>query len=516
LNLLTDPIFRAETTSGPNVLSLPELLAQLGTDHLERLVGLQRHQHDAFHVFLCYLAGAVLARRGISNPVQSAEFWREGLLELSGDLWGWELSVDDLEKPGFMQVPLPAGSRPNSEAASPDALDVLQTAKNHDVKQARALQASIDSWVYSLISLQTMSGFLGRGNQGISRMNSGFGNRPIVELMRSRALGQRWRDAVERLLLHRDQVLSEPFGYDPRGLVLLWLEPWDGQSPLALSQLDPFYIEVCRRVRLVWKNGRIIKAHLYSADKPRIAAKELNGVVGDPWLPVDLKGVQKGDAKALTFPPVGITADHMRRLIFHDEVKLSALQRPLTHWRGSLLFSVSVLVRGQGVTDGFHHWEVRIPQEKVPSLFGGASRRKSLDDLSKTAIEYAGIMQNRVLKPAVFAHILGAPDRLRLDDDFSTAAWTGVVRDFELRWSADYFPWLWSVPEPFDEDQELDRWTSFLHRHALAVLERAEAALPGYSGRRYLVKTTVRNVFWGAFYKNFDTRGSYSEHSSRS
>lgn len=178
MNLLTDPIFRAETTSGPNVLSLPELLAQLGTDHLERLVGLQRHQHDAFHVFLCYLAGAVLARRGISHPVQSAEFWREGLLELSGDLWGWELSVDDLEKPGFMQVPLPAGSRPNSEAASPDALDVLQTAKNHDVKQARALQASIDSWVYSLISLQTMSGFLGRGNQGISRMNSGFGFSP--------------------------------------------------------------------------------------------------------------------------------------------------------------------------------------------------------------------------------------------------------------------------------------------------------------------------------------------------
>ncbi len=516
MNLLMDPIFRVESGTGIGTVSLPELMAYLGTDQVERLIGLQQHQHDAFHVFLCYLAGAVLARRGISNPIQPEEFWRTELLKLSGDHWGWELVVDDLQKPGFMQVPLPPGSRPTSEAFSPDALDVLQTAKNHDVKQARALKANVDSWVYSLISLQTMSGFLGRGNQGISRMNSGFGNRPIVELMRSRRIGQRWRDAVERLLLHREQVLQEPFGYDPQGLVLLWLEPWDGQESLELSRLDPFYIEVCRRVRLVGKDGRIERAELFSADKPRLAAKHLNGVVGDPWLPVDLKDAQQSSVKAFTFPAAGITAEHMRRLLFGDGVRLSTLQRPLAGWEGPLLFSVSVLVRGQGVTDGFHQYEVTVPEEKVPTIFGPAGADNSLEDLSRTAITQVAKMQNRVLKPAVFTHILGAPARLRLDHEFASAAWTNIVRDFELLWSADYFPWLWSVPASFNEDQELDRWTAILHRHALTVLRQVEEAMPSHKGRQYLVKTKVRNVFWGAFYKNFNGRRQYSGPSSGS
>ncbi len=508
MNLLIEPTFRIETKFNREKVSLPALLAAYGDDRVKRLTGIQRHQQDAFHVFLSYLAGAVLVRQKADEPVQSEEFWRRGLLDLSGTAGNhaWTMVVDDLSLPAFMQPPLPEDTRFTSTVATPDELDVLQTAKNHDVKRARAASPTVDSWVYSLISLQTMSGFSGRGNQGISRMNSGFGNRAIVELTRSRSQGQRWMDAVRRLLRHRQKTLAEPFGYDADGLVLVWLHPWDGRTPLELRDLDPFYLEICRRVRLVGSVGEIKGARLSAANQPRIAAKHLAGVVGDPWLPVDRREMRRGgkvELKALTFPPSGITADHMRRLIFADELQLSALQKPLPDWGGSIYLNASVLVRGQGVTDGFYEWEVMIPAEKAPSIFASVTEQNPLEELSRDAIVQAGLMQNRVLKPALFAHILGAPARLRLDDDFAGGSWPTWARRFEDLWSQQYFPWLWSIPEPLSRDEAIREWVEQLHEYALQVLLEAEESLPAHSGRKYQIQVRVRNIFWGAYYNNF-------------
>ncbi|MEI7868861.1 MAG: hypothetical protein WCI11_13295 [Candidatus Methylumidiphilus sp.] len=83
MNLLTDPVFRVETPDGQERLSLPQLLEALGLDRVESLPGLQRHQEDAFHIFLCYLAGAVLARESQTDPCQNAEFWLEGIRRLT-------------------------------------------------------------------------------------------------------------------------------------------------------------------------------------------------------------------------------------------------------------------------------------------------------------------------------------------------------------------------------------------------------------------------------------------------
>lgn len=520
MNLLTESIFRTETKSGNEKLNLPELLAAYGANRINQLTGIQRHQQDAFHVFLSYLAGAVLVRQNIDEPRQNEGFWRKGLLDLSDSAGShaWTLVVDDLSLPAFMQPPLPENTRFTSTVATPDELDVLQTAKNHDVKRARAALSQLDSWVYALISVQTMSGFSGRGNQGISRMNSGFGNRAIVELTRSRTPGQRWIDAVKRLLKHRQKVLGEPFGYDADGLVLVWLQPWDGATPLELRELDPFYLEICRRIRFVGHGMGIEGARLSAADQPRIAAKPLAGVVGDPWLPVDQREMKRGgkvELKALTFPPSGITADHMRRLIFEQGVQLSVLQKPLPEWKGRLYLNASVLVRGQGVTDGFYEWVVMIPPEKVPSIFASSVEENPLEVLSRDAIDHAGLMQNRVLKPALFAHILGAPERLRLDDDFAGAIWPIWARRFENLWSQQYFPWLWSVPESFSQDEALYGWVERLHGYALQVLQEAEESMPAHSGRKYRIQVRVRNIFWGAYYKNFSfMRGEGFERSA--
>jgi len=190
-NLLADPVLRMETPQGISCIDLPGLLAALGGGRAVSLPGLQRHQEDAVHVFLCYLAGAVLARQDRGEPTQDADFWRRGIRELTradggADDSAWTLVVEDPLQPAFMQPP-PAGGdgvknlRP--KGMTPDALDVLPTAKNHDVKAVRAVRSDPEDWIFALVSLQTMSGYFGAGDYGVARMNRGSASRPVVELL---------------------------------------------------------------------------------------------------------------------------------------------------------------------------------------------------------------------------------------------------------------------------------------------------------------------------------------------
>ncbi|MGD8854423.1 MAG: type I-E CRISPR-associated protein Cse1/CasA [Gammaproteobacteria bacterium] len=295
MNLLTDPLLRVETATGLERMTLPGLMAALGEDRVEALTGIQRHQEEAFHVFLCSLAAAILARPGDTDPRQDESYWREGLRGLAGAVGddAWTLVVEDLSKPAFMQPPLPKSDLAKLKplAASPDALDLLPTAKNHDLKQSRAALPRPDEWIYALVSLQTMSGYFGRGNPGIARMNSGFGNRPIVELLHTLRLGARWHDAVTRLLTHRSTILDGPWGYDSDGAALVWTATWDGKQSHPLSGLDPNHVEIARRVRLRLDGDRLTAVGVPS-DGSRLDAKTLNGLVGDGWLPVDL-GVER-------------------------------------------------------------------------------------------------------------------------------------------------------------------------------------------------------------------------------
>lgn len=503
MNLLVDPLLRVETSTGLQHMSLPSLLAALGKNEVKRFSGLQRHQEDPFHVFLTCLATAILARNNDTNPVQSEEYWRAGLRSLAGEAGddAWTLIVNDLSRPAFMQPPLPASDhgKLKTVATTPDALDVLQTAKNHDVKSARSSSPHTDTWIYALISLQTMSGFSGRGNRGISRMNSGFGNRSIVELIRDNSPGVRWRDAVTRLLQHRQSVLEDAYRFDPNGLVLVWLEPWDGQTSLPLSMLDPVYIEICRRVRLLGTDV-ISKAVATISAVQRIASKELRGVVGDAWLPVDLGTRDSDKIQALTVTPKGLTPDLLRRLIFEDRIQLSALQRPLPNWQGALTLSISVLVRGQGTTDGFHERRITIPPQIRPRLFGSPERREPLAKLSRDAIDYAGRMLSGVLRPAAFTLIQGAPGTVKYDRDSARSWWQRFAVRFESRWSNRYFPWLWSVPEPFDHDEVLVDWARLLRDDALAVLREVGESMPMRVGRKYKTWAHAERVFWGALY----------------
>lgn len=509
MNLLTDPLLRVKTTDGQENMTLPSLLAALGQNRVETLIGIQRHQEDAFHVFLCQLATIILARKDDKAPCRNEDYWRNGLRMLAGDAGddAWTLVVKDLSRPAFMQPPLPESDHGKLKllANSPDALDLLPTSKNHDLKHSRAAFSETDEWIYALVSLQTMSGYFGRGNPGIARMNSGFGNRPIVEVIHSAHLGPRFIDATRRLLDQRQKALSGPWGYRADGKALIWTETWDGKRSLALADLDPNHVEIARRVRLL--DGDQIMAYAVPSNGSRIDAKALNGLVGDGWLPIDLGQEKKGgkpvEAKVLTVSPNGLTADLLRRLLFADRLELSPLQKPILGRKGPAWLSVSVLVRGQGTTDGYHERRIEIPEAQRPRLFGARKQTDPLPDLAQNMIAAAGQVQNRVLKPAIFHLLEGAPEQINFERDSAQAWWEGFARRYGQHWSDGYFPFLWQTPESFDVEQRLDPWRRLLKQHALSVLRDAFKALPRHSGRRWRVRCEAERIFHGSFYKNF-------------
>lgn len=508
MNLLTDPLFRIETLNGLEHQDLPGLLEALGKDRVASLPGLQRHQEDAWHVFLCYLAGAVLNRAQSDDPRQDAPFWRAGIRGLTRQDGGeddsaWILVVEDPSKPAFMQTPCSSAGDARvyqPKAASPDALDLLPTAKNHDLKACRAVTAQPEDWVYALVSLQTMSGFFGSGNYGIARMNSGSGSRPVVALEYHQGISGRWRDQVTRILAMRGELLGGVWGYRAKGLVLTWVPPWDHHTSLSLAQLDPFFIEVARPVRLT-NSGHGIQALGVSSKAPRIAAKAANGRLGDPWIPINL-----GKQAALTLSGAGITPELLRNLLWEDGFQLTPLQKPApaSQWQGDGgLFSVAVLVRGQGTTDGFHQVQLPIPGKTLPRLFGQGPERDALAFQSKIALNDSGVMEQKVLKPAVLALLEGGPKQVNFDRREVSRWWTGVQREFAAAWASEFFPWLWRVPDQPDRDTARLEWLGILRRHAEAALASATARYPQRQGRRYQARVRAEGIFIGSLYKLF-------------
>jgi CRISPR system Cascade subunit CasA len=348
-----------------------------------------------------------------------------------------------------------------------------------------------------------MSGYLGAGNYGIARMNGGFGSRPVVALVPAGTWGKRWRSDVRRLLEIREELLGGAWPYQDRGLVLTWVPAWDRKSSLPLRSLDPFFIEVSRAVRLVQDKDRLC-AYAAPSKAPRIAAREALGVLGDPWIPVKLDG-QNGP-QALTVGPAGLSAGLLRNLLFEDGFAPAAMQHPpgcLTE--GPARFSVSVFVRGQGTTDGFQHEEIPIPAQMRTLLFSSGPEREVLATRSRRALEDAGLLEIRALKPAVLSFLEGAGGSQTLDWDQRqiTTWWQKAARAFRASWSAELFPWLWRTTEEAS-DEEADRaWLLVLRESAQTVLDTVIHEYPRRQGRRFRSRAVAEDIFIGSLLKHF-------------
>ena len=356
-DLLQDPIIRTRLSGGTTEkLSLPALYSVLMDDQVESQPALRPHQRHAWHAFLAQLAAIALHRAGKSEFPVSTSDWASLLRNLTreyDDNEPWCFVVSDAERPALLQPPAPDGIGSYKKSIDyPDDLDLLVTAKNHDIKQSIAIGGELEDWLFALVTLQTMSGFLGAGNYGIARMNGGFSSRPCLGLVPADGKpGSQLKSDVLRMLSGRTSLLEDfaPYFQAQDGLALLWLEPWDGKTSLDMRSLDPHFIEVCRRVRLCNHDGRL-EAKTIATRVPRIEAKAAKGNLGDFWTPIEAK-----EGKALSLSASGFNYKRLSELLFDRRTyDPPAAMKPDPGLGGRWRVMARGVASGQGKTEGYH------------------------------------------------------------------------------------------------------------------------------------------------------------------
>ena len=391
-DLLTDPLIRARLSDEATaLLSLPEVYAAMAADRVAAFPALRPHQRHAWHAFLAQLGALALHRANREVPPEEASEWQallRGLTPEFGDDEPWRLIIEDPAKPAFMQCPDPHGLHDHrKQLAAPDDLDVLVTAKNHDLKQSVATEAALDDWLFALIDLQTMGGYLGAGNYGIARMNGGYSARPCLGLAPAEGgPGVHLLHDIRGLRAGREALLDgyQSYFQPEDGKALLWLEPWDGGASLDLRDLDPYFIEICRRIRLAEEDGGRVIARTAASKAARIEAKAANGNVGDYWTPVNVK-----DGKALSLSAVGFRYDRLADLVlgegtFGHPPAMNADPASSRHWR----VVARGVAAGQGKTEGYHERsDIVFAPRTASALLGRGRERDALAEIAQALLE---------------------------------------------------------------------------------------------------------------------------------
>lgn len=492
LNFLDEPLICwRDTQAAVQHGSLPELLAALAANGVRDFPRLRPHQRHPWHAFLVQLAAIALHHAGQDEPWTSDADWRAALLALTpddADGAAWCL-VAPPDRPALLQAPVPGENIAvwTNLLHAPDALDMLVTSKNHDLKAARAHGAEVDDWLFALLSLQTQEGFLGAGNYGISRMNGGFASRPGVGVAPVGTWGARWQADIHSALAERTHI-AEKFGLAQEGgHALLWLLPWSGADSLALAALDPLYIEICRRVRLAAPGGRI-QAHVTGSKVARIGAKDSNGVTGDAWTPVE---TAKG--KALTVSRNGFDYKLMSELLTGESYTQGAAWR-LGGWpQGTDLQAIAqATVRGQGKTEGYH--ERRVPLSPKLRRYLAGDQRLLLARMARRRIEAIAAMR-KLLWTALAVLFANGKDNDMTDAVKDRAS--RFAQPFEQQEDSRFFDDLTAHIEAEGEQQEAVylHWLLGLTERAQAVLEAAFDAGPRSAMQRYKAQAAALSRF---------------------
>ncbi|MBN2358788.1 MAG: type I-E CRISPR-associated protein Cse1/CasA [Deltaproteobacteria bacterium] len=503
LNLLTEPIItvRKQDRKRAGVM-LPGVLELLGEDAVSDFPALRPHQQHAWHAFLVQLAAIALHRAGKTEPKQDAASWAAMLRALTdGTDEPWCLVVDDLSKPAFMQPPVPEKTLTSEKGKKwdlvhcADELDILVTSKNHDIKAARSSRSTSEQWLFALLTLQTMQGYSGRYNHGIARMNSGYGNRPCVALAPSHSWGQRFKRDVKVLARGRGSIIEIHQYAEHGGSALLWLEPWDGATSISPKRCDPWFIEICRRVRLAG-NADTIVARTTSTKSPRLSDEsDAHGQTGDPWTPIEKTGVKA--PKTLTVPAAGFGYNRVQELLFSGNIEHSLTQIPQPDDPSAMLFVASAMTRGPGKTEGLHQRFVAVPG-RVRLMLGNTDERARLAKLAETRVTAVDKVRRKVLHIALCALLQGAREKLDFrdkEDDRWLSALDAAVDEI-------FFERLWRDLD-LDPGDAQTSWERELLELARAQLDDAIESAPIPSARRYRAIAAAEGMFEGMARKHF-------------
>ena len=510
-NILMEPLFRLAKSDGSRVeASLPEVYASLMADQVETFPTLRPHQRHAWHAFLVQLGAMAVHRACLSEPPDEREDWLHIIRGLTSEEFPddapWQLVVDDLTKPAFMQPPASSKDRDSdyrSAVATPDELDIISTSKNHDIKSGVLHDADVNDWLFALINLQTMAGQIGNGHYPISRMQSGWNSRTSFTLTSS----LRWGEHIARdirALLDVD-FTGWPMHWD--GIHLLWTVRWDGSDAeaLTLDKLHPYYLEVCRRRRLaIYHRGIYARV---ATSKQRLASKSSLGVVGDPWQLVD-KRDKKGN-KALAMQKDSFTYRRIVDYLFEGgDWDLPTLFNA----RQGDRYLVARGVKGDrgGQTEGYYERIIPLRQ-RVAQVFGRVDGTQEIADLARDRVGQIGTIQgflrHAIAKVATSSNVSRTNSvlRSRAEDNPLRKKVDEWVNQLDKIVDRSFFEDLqdeYEIEDPEERVRRRHEWLCGVVDHARNVLAAAADSLPCPSIHRFKARANAEGLFEGGIRGN--------------
>jgi CRISPR system Cascade subunit CasA len=495
-SLLDEPLIRGRLAAGGRQVdySLPALLVALAVDAVRDFPALRPHQRHPWHAFLVQLAAMAIHRAGRTQPFDDESAWKEALLALTRahpDGAAWCL-ITPHDRPAFLQAPVPTGdvTRWEDDTPTPDSLDILVTSKNHDLKQERIRAAQPDDWLFALVSLQTAAPYPGRGNFGIARMNGGSSSRPGLGIDPPGGPGRRWWRDIRIALAERPKLV-EQFGYrDTDGIGLLWLQPWDGKTAYSFSALDPFFIEISRRVRLV-ADGDRIRALRTTSEGPRIAkaeAKSRKGNTGDLWTPVELAA-----GKSLGVSATGFDYKRTAELLFGNNY-----HRPPAQIAGpeddveGLTVLARAIAGGQSTSDGYHERRVPVTRTVRKLLIRRQTDQSAAERLATVAGERVQAIDKirGLLWTALATLFDNGASKERFSDSAKNRA-NDFVKPFERGEDARFFDELNAEIESDKRGEVRLAWYLSMAERAEGILEDAFEAGPRSGEQRYRARSAA-------------------------
>ena len=492
-SLLTEPLVRYRRASDGSTVcaNVPQLFVALAADEVRDYPALRPYQRHPWHAFLVQLAAIALHKAERTAAFDTAEEWRDALLALTPDDpdgAAWCL-VSPPNRPAFLQAPNTRwdATEWDTELYAPDVMDMLVTSKNHDLKGARMRSARLEDWIFALISLQTQEGGNSRFYKGISRMNSGYGSRAGIGVVPKGGMGKRWYRDVGVLLRTRADVVEGLGLAETDGIALVWLKSWDGVSKISFSALDPFYIEICRRVRFFENSSRIF-AMRATTPISRIDADSRKGATGDPWIPVD---ISDGGAKALTIQGRGFDYRLICDILFSGKYVKSATQYVQTLDGDGLVLRAQSVARGQSKTEGYHERDIPIRPKlrslllakQEPSLALIASKRIGEISGLRWLIEKSiAVLFNKGIREKKYAAALVESSK-------------AFAKPFEKAEDLRFFDDLNEEIEAVDPTAQHVRWQLDMVSRAEATLKRSFDAGPRSGMQRYRAQAAALTLF---------------------
>lgn len=285
----------------------------------------------------------------------------------------------------------------------------------------------------------------------------------------------------------------------------MWLVPWNGSeaSSLPFPSLDPFFIEICRRIRLAIhsqriharrtsSNMRVVKAH----------ADALKGQTGDLWTPIDVRDVKK--TKAFGMSEIGFGYQKMAQLAFGSEYKRPPAQRlHADDPAAGLTLLARAIAGGQSETSGYYERRIPIPPKMRLLMKGNIGQLAKLS--SKRFVAIAGA--SKCLKLALI--ILFDGGQLR---EKHWKAPKGVeekgkrfTKPFEQTEDARFFDDLNIEIESEDSEDVFSHWLLSMTKRGEMVLQAAFDAGPQSGEQRYRARSAALDKYRALVKNEFPT-----------